>query len=205
MAATVNPVALFLRRNAFSSVCVALSLALGGGSLYFWRQGQVLEARLQQRTVEGEEMFSLLAAGPRLREQLAVVQEAVSRIEANLVVEANLAENLGDFYRLEQSTGARLSELRQLNAAPPEEDAAYKAVPYSLQLEGSFAEVATYLFRLETGPRLSRLQTFTLQRRQGSEGEGGGPPPPGLSGPGAFAAVPDNVSLSLNLVLLGRP
>jgi len=204
MAATVNPVALFLRRNAFSSVCVALSLVLGGGSLYFWRQGQVLEARLQQRTIEGEEMFALLAAGPRLREQYAVVQEAVTRIEANLVVEPNLAENLGDFYRLEQSTGARLSELRQLNAAPPEEDAAYKAVPYSLQLDGDFAQVATYLFHLETGPRLARLQTLTLQRRAGNGADGGAPPPP-PGGAGAHDAAPDKVNLALNLVLLGRP
>lgn len=202
MAATVNPVALFLRRNAFSSICVALSLVLAGGTLYLWRQGQVLEARLQQRTVEGEEMFNLLAAGPRLREQFTIAQEAVARIESNLVVEANLAENLGDFYRLEQATGARLSELRQLNAALREEDAAYKAVPYSLQLEGTFAQVATYLFRLETGPRLSRLQTLTLDRR---ESEAGSAPPPAPGTGGSAASAPDNVALSLNLVLLGRP
>lgn len=205
MAATVNPVALFVRRNAFAVACVGLSVILGGISLFLLQRRGELESRLQQRTLEGEEMLALIGSGPRLREQNAIAKEAVDRIESQLVVEANLAENMGVFYEIEEATGSRLSELRQLNAPAPEEDAPYKNVPYSLQLDGSFEQVASYLYRLETGPRLAKLVSFTLQRREGGPGggPGGPPPPPGSALDGS--APPSNVNLSLNLVVLGRP
>lgn len=199
MAATVNPVTLFLRRNAFAAVCAVLSLVFGAVCLYLSQRRNDLDSRLQQRTVEGEEVLALLASSPRLREQNAIAREAIERIESHLVVESNLAENLGDFYELEEATGARLSELRQLNAAPPREEAPYKTVPYSLQLDGTFEQVAAYLHRLETGPRLTRLVSFTLQRRDGPSETG----TPGA--PAAALAAPSNVNLSLNLVVLGRP
>lgn len=205
MAATVNPIALFIRRNAFAVTCVGLSLLFGGVCLFLLQRRGELEVRLQQRTFEGEEMLALLGSGPRLREQNAIAKEAVERIESHLVVEANLAENMGAFYEIEEATGSRLSELRQLNSPAPEEDAPYKNVPYSLQLDGSFEQVASYLYRLETGPRLTKLVSLTLQRREGGTGGGSGGPPPPPGSADAGSAPPSNVNLSLNLVVLGRP
>lgn len=202
MAATVSPLTLFIRRNTFAVGCVTASILLGGICAFLIQRRGDLEARLRQRTIEGEEMLALIASGPRLREQHVIASEAVERIESNLVVEANLAENLGNFYELEEASGARLSELRQLNAPAPAENAPYKVVPYSLNLDGTFEQVALYLFRLETGPRLTRLVSLTLQRRE--SGTGGAPtPPPGSAA--AFEAPPSNVNLSLHLVVLGRP
>jgi Tfp pilus assembly protein PilO len=205
MAATVNPVVLFIRRNTFAVVCVGLSVLFGGVSLFLYQQRANLESRLQQRTLEGEEMLALLGSGPRLREQNAVAKEAVDKVESHLVTEANLAENMGAFYEIEEATGSRLSELRQLNAPIPEEGSPYKNVPYSLQLDGSFEQVAQYLFRLETGPRLTKLVSFTLQRREGGPGGGPGGPPPPPGAAGDPSAPPSNVNLALNFVVLGRP
>lgn len=199
MAATVNPVVLFVRRNTFAVVCVGLSVLFGGISLFLYQRRADLESRLQQRTLEGEEMLALLGSGPRVREQNTIAKEAIDKVESHLVTEANLAENMGAFYEIEEATGSRLSELRQLNAPTPDEESPYKNVPYSLQLDGSFEQVANYLYRLETGPRLTRLVSFTLQRR-----EGGGPSGPPTA-PGADQSAPPNVNLSLNFVVLGRP
>lgn len=205
MAATVNPVVLFIRRNTFAVVCVGLSVLFGGISLFLFQRRNDLESRLQQRTLEGEEMLQLIGSGPRLREQNVIAKEAVERIDAHLVVEANLAENMGAFYEIEEATASRLSELRQLNAPAPEEGAPYKAVPYSLQLDGSFEQVAHYLYRLETGPRLTKLVSLTLQRREGGPGGPGGGPPPAPGSTADSSAPPSNVNLALNLVVLGRP
>ena len=204
MAATVNPVVLFVRRNAFSVACVALSVLLGGVVIFLVQRRGALESRLQQRTLEGEEMLALLASGPRLREQNTVAREAVARIKSNLIVEANLAENLGNFYEIEEATGARLSELRQLNAAAPEEESPYKVVPYSLQIHGTFEQVASYLYRLETSPRIAKVTTFSMQRRAVGEDA---PAPGSTSGSpsGGLPPPPSGVQLSVNVAILGRP
>lgn len=184
MAAPASSFTAFLRRNLFASISTVCSLVLAGTSVWLWQRSGDLETLNQQRTIEGEETLALLASGPRLREQNERAAAAAQRIDGNLVTETNLGDNLNIFYLYEKESGAQLSGLRQLNSPPREEGAAYRTVPFSFTLTGSFEQVARFLFRLETGPQITRVVTLTVQRR-----EAGG----GL------------VSANLTVSLLGRP
>jgi hypothetical protein len=170
-------------------LCVAgfvLAVLLAGASAWLQVDLRGLEARLQVRAREGQKMLKLIARGSQLRTELAAVRTASRRIDENLVVEKNIPENFWYFYKVEQDTQVKLTELQQRPAAPPEPGApaTYKRVPFSLKLAGSFRSVITFLQWVETGPRFQRVNSFLLQRQD---------------------LKSDNVVLQLDLELLGRP
>lgn len=181
---TTHPFPGFLRRHTFAVACVVTSLILAGVDFFYWRQSVSLERRYAEKTTEGEDTLTLLASSPLLHQQYQIATEAVQRIEKHLLVEANLADNLALFYSCESGTGARLGELNQLNSPSTGDGASYRVIPFSLTVTGTFDQVAGFVRRLETGPNLLRVTTFTLQR-----------------------IAPDGGSVSLNLTveLLGRP
>jgi Tfp pilus assembly protein PilO len=159
-----------LRRHAFCAVCtgVSLGLAVAIGLLSQWLAR--LEIEYRERAQAGDAMLSTLVTGPETRRELAHVREAVHRIEENLVVESNLAENVWYFYKIEEQTKARLSDLRQLSSTPIESKSSYRLIPYRLRLTGTYEQVASFLGRLESGPRLAAIGSFSFRRR-----EAGGP------------------------------
>lgn len=156
----------FLRRHAFNAACAGASVVLLIAAWSLWQRQQALAAASHQRTREGEAMLATLVAGPTLRDELAQARDAVQRINANLVVEANLAENLWYFYQMEDQTKARLSDLRQLSPSNLDSPLPYKLIPYSLRITGTYEQVAAFLQRLETGPRLVVIQSFNFSRRE---------------------------------------
>lgn len=182
-AGTVNPFPALLKRHAFASACLTLSLVLAGVDLYLWQQSRSLERIGADRSAEGEATLTLLATGPLLRQQQATAAETVKRIEDNLLVEGNLADNAWQFYKFEEPTGARIRDLGQMSTAA---DGArtYKTVPFSLQLSGTFEQVAAFVHSLESDLHLMKVTDFTLQRG------------------GANSSL---VSLNLSVVALGKP
>jgi Tfp pilus assembly protein PilO len=154
-----------LRRHTFCAVSTGVSLVLVVviGLLGQWTVH--LETEYRERAQTGEAMLSFLVTGPEIRRELAYAREAVRRIEENLVVETNLAENVWYFYKLEEQTKARLSDLRQLSSTPIESKLPYRPIPYRLRLTGTYEQVAGFLGRLETGPRLALISAFSFRRR----------------------------------------
>src|SRR5688500_2188767 len=93
-----------LRRWPLCVACLAITLACAAGT--WWVRGEIaaLQVTHVERTREGESMLALLVSGSTQRAELDVVREATRRIDENLVVETNLAENLWYFYKLEEQT-----------------------------------------------------------------------------------------------------
>jgi Tfp pilus assembly protein PilO len=185
----MNPPAPFsftrlVKRHRTATVFAAISLVLAVVDVLTYKQVYLLGQIHALRQHEGEEISKQLIRGPTLREESEVVATATRRIEENLVVETNLAENLWYFYKIEEDTRARLSELRQLSAPLADTGSPYRTIPYSLKLTGTYQQVSAFLYRLETGPRLARITSFSFSR--------------------ASADSPV-VSLDLGLNLLGRP
>ena len=106
----------------------------------------------------------------------------VDFIQANLIREGELAENLGYFYQLETLSKARLTQLSQLSSQPAAADAPFIAIPFSIRATGSYRQVMRFLHELESGPRLCRVTSY------------------GLSGEGDA-----RVQLDLSIEMLGRP
>ena len=155
---------LLIRRFPQSTICLGLTFVFGAASWVLHGQIAELELMQQERAKEGEAMLPLLVGGPTQRSELAAVQEVARRIESNLVVEHNLAENLWFFYKLEEQTRVRLPELHQLSSPPVAASSLFKRIPYTLKVTGSFDQVAAFLLALETGPRLVNIVSFTCSR-----------------------------------------
>jgi Tfp pilus assembly protein PilO len=176
----------FAQRYPFCAGCIVLSLLLIGASLWLRVSNHDLDGMQRTRAIDGDRMLKEIARASQLRTELASARAAAQRITENLVVEKNIPENFWYFYKIEQDTQTKLTELQQRPTAPPEETAptTYKRVPYSLRLSGSFASAMAYLQRVESGSRLGRVNSFQLQRQN-----------PATS----------NVVLQLDLELLGFP
>ena len=173
----------WMRRHPFRlacAVCAALALA---GTWVLWQQKETLEEELAAHAQEGETMMSTLANGVALRPELAYVRTYTKRIEDHLVMEDNLADNKSYFYQLEEQTHVRLSDVQQRPTAPPETDALYKHIPFSLRLTGTYPQVAAFLHAVETGPRMGNVTSFSFHRN----------PPPAQT-----------VTLDLSLEFLGK-
>jgi Tfp pilus assembly protein PilO len=153
-----------LRRYPHAAVCSVLTIALLATAFYLHGQIADLQTTQQARAKEGEAMLDLMVGGTAQRQELALVHEIARRIEDNLVVETNLAENLWYFAKFEEQTKARLPELHQLNSPPGDASPLFKRVPYTLRVTGNFEQVAAFLLALETGPRLVNVTSFNWVR-----------------------------------------
>jgi Tfp pilus assembly protein PilO len=157
-----------LRRNIFSTVCSGLSLVLAVAIWWLWQDVHILEIENRERAQQFAAMLSTMKTGPLVRQELARAQDIVQRIEGNLVIERNLAENLWYFYKIHPDSKEILTTLRPLNSEASADGSDYKLVPFSLQLNGTYEQVASYLLQLETGPRLAMIKSFKFERQQKS-------------------------------------
>lgn len=164
------PAATFLRRNLFAVVCCAIVVVLLGTGWWLWHDLGHQDEILQSRTLQGEAELETIAMSPLLREALAQTRTAVDRINRNLAVESNLADNLWYFYKLEEQTKARIRGLNQLATSGPGQDdrAEYKPIPYTMEVSGTFAQVMDFLQSLESGPRLVKVRGFNFRRGESS-------------------------------------
>ena len=158
-----------VRRHPLPVLCTVLILGLSAGAWSLHNKVVGLKSVLSERGKQGEVMLAGLVTGRAYREELDSVRDAARRIEENLLVESNLAENLWYFYKLEENTRARLPELHQLSSPMIKSSPLYKRVPYSLRAVGSFEEIAKFLAALETGPRLASITAFNYTRRDGRD------------------------------------
>ncbi len=182
----LRPVGQLAQRYRFGAACIALAVALAGANLWLRFDVTDLSVQQQEHSRQGNTMLVMIARGSQLRAELATARAATQRITENLVVEKNVPENFWYFYKIEQDTQAKLVELQQRPAFLQDSGgpASYKRVPYSLKFVGSFPAVIAALQRLETGPRLGRIDSFRFQRQD---------------------AGSENVVLQLDFELLGFP
>jgi Tfp pilus assembly protein PilO len=176
-------ITILLRRWPYCAASLVLTIGLLIGAWFLREKSHELEVIHRERAKEGEAMLSLLVGGSTQRQELATVREIARRIDDNLVVEANLAENLWYFYKLEEQTKARLPELHQMNSPSSDKSPLYRRVPYTLRVLGTYDQVAAFLLALETGPRLVKITAFSYARTD---------------------ANGTNMSLDLSVELLGK-
>lgn len=182
MSPQVASIFTFVRRNLVSSICTVLLLGLGVASWFLWQEIDSLELTRQERAKEGEDMLELLIGGSTQRQELAALREATHRIEDNLVIENNLAENYWYFFRFEEQAKARLPELHQLSSPTTDSSPLFRRIPYSVRVTGTYEQIASFLLSIESGPRLASIKSFNFNRRAGG----------------------DLLSLDLNVELLGK-
>ena len=153
------------RRWPYCAACAILTVVFGLGVLFLlYSELPNKRASAHVSAEDREAAVTKRNVGPRLKQELAEVQAITRQIEANLVVETNLAENLWYFYNLEEQTKVRLPELHPVNSPATDKSTYYRRVPYGLRVLGSYDQVAAFLLALETGPRLVKITTFNFAR-----------------------------------------
>ena len=189
MAISKEQVIAFVKKNPIGFGCGALCLALAAAMYYRADLVPASEAELEQQATEAERLAGNLKNAAQLQEQLDAMIVAGKQVEARLVHPGDLAKNQQYFFKLEAETGTKI-DCRQ-NPLPAEEDrkTLYLSVPYSVTVQGDYAQVLSLLRRLENGTSYCRVLGATLAA--------------GAAGAGDAANVP--LTLVLNLELLGQP
>jgi len=201
MSALLQQLLGFFRRHPFVIICSALSILLWVANYFIWQRHQELVANHQTLQRNGEDMLQSLTNHSRVTAELATVKEALSYIQNNLIHEGDLPENMGYFYQLEAASRIRLQALNQLSSMPPPPDQSFKTVPFTLRTSGSYRQVLRFLRELETGPRLYRVQTYSLAQGAGPVAGSGGR---GASGPD-ITGTPASVNLDITIEVLAHP
>lgn len=178
----------FFRRNPFVIASSAIAILLWVAFYFILQRHRELSAAHQTQQRTGEDMLQSLTNQGRITSELASVKEALAFIDRNLVNEGELPENMGYFYQLETASRLRLQSLNQLSSMPPPPESAFKTVPFTLRTTGSYRQVLRFLRELETGPRLYKVQNYSLI-------QGG---TPGADAPAA-------VTLELTIEVLAHP
>ncbi|MBA3849425.1 MAG: hypothetical protein C0502_05445 [Opitutus sp.] len=185
-----------LRAYLAAAISVGVLLAAGAAGYGFLLYAHELAAEQQALQKRGDEMFAAIARQKRMDGLVATTRAAVAHLDSQLAIENELAANLDRFYQLENSTGVRLVSINQLNPpalAPGAPAPTYTALPFTLQISGSYAQVMQFLHEVEYGPLLARISTCNLNRAGGS-------------GPVQGAEAPaDTLLADLTVELLGHP
>ena len=154
-----------IRRFPIGFICGMLCLPLLVMIVVFRSQLQIADKKLDQINLKENETLDAVASIRLNRTQAAMTKSAVEQIEAGLIDEGNLAENLWYFYQIGQQTHTNISELHQQSSSMVKAEMFYRTVPFTLRVAGSYEQVANFLFRLETGPRMLRVGAFDIQRQ----------------------------------------
>lgn len=191
----------FFRRNPFVIACSALAILLWVANYFIWQRQQELAASHQALQRSGEDMLQSLTNHSRITTELATVKEALGYIEANMIHEGDLPENMGYFYQLEAASRIRLQALNQLSSMPPPPEQPFRTVPFTLRTSGSYRQVLRFLRELETGPRLYKVQTYSL-----AQGAGPATAQGGRGGSDAdVVSAPASVTLDITIEVLAHP
>jgi hypothetical protein len=171
------------RRHPLSALCLSVVVICG---LVCWalnRDLAWLDIDHRQLLQDGELQLAAMITGPSVRAERLAALEVTRRIEENLVIEDNLAENLWYFYKMEQQTKVHIAELLPVNSVVTDNRSLYRRVPFNIRVTGTYEQTAAFLHAIETGPRLSNITSLSYRR-------------------GELGSV--NVILEMNVELLGK-
>ena len=185
-----------LRAYLAATISVVVLLVAGGSGYGLWLYGHELSTEQQALQRRSDEMFAAIARQKRMDGLVTTTRAAIAHLDSQLALENELAANLDRFYQLENSTGVRLVSINQLNP-PAQANGApapiYIALPFSLQISGSYAQIMQFLHEIEYGPLLARITTCNVNRA------GGSGPLQGTEAPG------EALLADLTVELLGHP
>jgi Tfp pilus assembly protein PilO len=148
-----------------------LAVLLGAANYFLWQERQQAAQEHEQVRRKGEAMLRSLGSRARINTDLAALKEALDIIELNLLDEQSMEVNLGYFYKLEKPARVRLVRLNQLAAPVSAKKSAFKALPFSMQISGSYRNVMSYVRALETGPRIVRVRTSSFEKNTNDNSE----------------------------------
>jgi hypothetical protein len=164
------------RKRPLFVACGAVALA--ALLLFYFRSGAPTE--LQGKLDESEKRLKKLGNNvtysAQLDAQLSELKAVNETIESGALRPLELARNQQVFFRLEQDTGVKILEIRQEKTpavTKPQPAAKGPAAPvsifvpvvYILSVQGDYAQLMTFLKRVEKGVTLARISSASFQQQ----------------------------------------
>lgn len=162
-------------------------LCLVCGVILYLRSGNIAtaQAELEAKSAEAAKMAANIRNSGNLSEQLAEIQAHSKALEGRLLKAGQLAVNLQYFYKLETENEVKLIDVRP-GTVPKNGSSPYIGVPFTVSVQGSYAQVMNFMGRLQNGRHFCRITTANFSKVTA----------------GASNSL---ISLSMNLELLGQP
>lgn len=156
-----------VRRSPFLSCCIVVFLVVSTANYFLWQRLQAITTQYEEVRHSGETIFTALSSHGRINTQLATVEEALKKIDQNLITETDIGENYAYFYQIETLSRVHLAPLNQLSSQPANEGVPYKTIPFTMRATGTYPQIIGFLRELENGPRQLRIRTFDFSRGDG--------------------------------------
>jgi Tfp pilus assembly protein PilO len=167
--------ALLKKRPIVSLAIVMVFFAI---LLHYFRSGRADELKLEMtaRAAVEDRVRSNVANAQNLESQLAAASQAVVDLRKRLMNPADVAQNLQVFYEIESASQVKADIARgQISAADPKKPANFTAIPTTMNVSGSYAQLLDFLRRVEGSPYLIRLNDWAIRSGASEEGEASGP------------------------------
>ena len=187
---TSSDLVILVKKQPVGFACGILSLILAGFLYYRGSAIDEKQAAFETKSAEAAKIVSNVAASRNLPEQVQEIQSLTKDLESRLVNAGQLAINQQYFYKLELENEVKLLEVRQ-NNQQKKGATIYSNVSFNVTVQGPFKKIMGFLDRLENGRHFCRFTGAVF----GKNRSGGGP--------NVFAQ--DDMTLVLNLELLGQP
>lgn len=150
----------------------------------------------ERKETQARKMADNVRHAAGLEEQTAEIKDAAQQLESRLVRAGQLATNLQFFYRLENETGVKLLDARQVQLPPAKANAPrtlYIGVPFNLSAQGTYPEVLEFVRRIEAGPHFSRFGSVTFTKAAAPTGRV------------STTAPSEQLTVTLTVEMLGTP
>jgi len=146
---------------AVGAAVVTLVLAI---VVFFVRAPQVETLTTQSAELESQwkVMDRNLREGIGLPEDLEQAEAHLAEVEARSIEADELAANLQYFYAMENRFDLSIASVSQGATVENPSLKTFSAISYPVTVQGSFAELLTFLQELEQGERIVSFQNFSL-------------------------------------------
>jgi len=135
------------------SLVLAITIYLRSGLL------SVQQLELDKYSAESSRQRANVSNAAQLQEQLQFLIKANEAVRTRALTVGGLAQNIQYFYRLESEVGIKYLDLRASGMAPAVKDPIYVPINYIVNVQGSFAQIITFLRRLEQGAYFCRINS----------------------------------------------
>lgn len=144
----------------------ALTIALLATAASFWRSSSrsELESDLKAKESESTRFADNVRYGQKLDAQFKSLVDLNKQASERLTDPTDLAANQQYFYKLEATSGVKISDLRQVSI-PKKKGAAvtlYTPVPYFITVSGNFPQVLGFIRNIESGSKICRITTASI-------------------------------------------
>ena len=163
------------------SLVVAISLFVIAGSMTVYLihkdKKSLIDSEIEQVNIRISSMLKNIKNSKGMEEDIEAIEEKVEKLNARMFQSQELATNYNYFFKLEDETGIKVSDLKQVGIAEEELDPRKKKMPkpiidsyekirYHLKASGEFGEIVNFLRKLEGGPSFYRLEEFRLAKSE---------------------------------------